>query len=53
MSIVTTRDQRRQLERDNAKLPKHLTIVPRDVVNVAIRHLWIMAEPLRFAWRRA
>ena len=26
----------------------------RDVVNVAnIRHLWIMAEPLRFAWRRA
>lgn len=134
MSIVTTRDQRRQLERDNAKLPKHLTIVPRDewprvalhdpdllavwrsrtflvqkfkapppalvrlsinrttlsgdrwndnitwdelqaikneigffaqdavevyppmrdVVNVAnIRHLWIMAEPLGFAWRKS
>lgn len=134
MSIVTTREQRRQLERDNAKQPKRLTIVPRDewplamldapdllavwrsrtflvqkfkapppalvrlsinrttlsgdrwadnitwdelqavkneigffaqdavevyppmrdVVNVAnIRHLWIMAEPLGFAWRRA
>lgn len=30
MSIVTTRDQRRQLARDNAKQPIELQIVPRD-----------------------
>lgn len=134
MSIVTTREQRRQLERDNAKWPKHLEPVPRsmwpesmhlddnllavfrsrtflvmkfaaekpaivrlsvnrttlsgdrwadnitwdelqaiklelgyfsedavevyppatDVVNVAnMRHLWILTEPLPFAWRRS
>jgi hypothetical protein len=28
MSIHTSREQRRQLSRDNAKLPKHLTVVP-------------------------
>lgn len=27
MSIPTTREQRRQLARDNAKLPKHLTLI--------------------------
>jgi hypothetical protein len=131
VSIVTTREQRRQLARDNAKLPAELQPVPReqwpnpngpqlevwrsrdflvqvftaeapaswrlsinrtslkgdrwddgiswdelqrlkgecgfadldavevfpkrgDVVNVAnMRHLWVMAEPLAFAWRRA
>lgn len=131
MSIVTTREQRRQLERDNAKLPKTLQEIPRadwpmssigstmtrvfrsrdylvqefaaeapvlvrlsvlrtsldgyrwvdgitwdelqrlkaeigygdrdalevypadrDVVNVAnIRHLWVMRDPVAFAWR--
>lgn len=30
MQINTTREQRRQLERDNAKLPAHLEGVPRD-----------------------
>ena len=134
MSIVTSREQRRQMERNNAKLPKHLELVPpeswplavashterpiavwrsrnflvqkyiaaapaiarlsvhrttldgqrwadqiswddlqqvknevgyfahtcvevyppmRDLVNVAnIRHLWVLAEPLPFAWRK-
>lgn len=28
MSIVTTREQRRQMARNNAKLPKHLELVP-------------------------
>lgn len=27
-AIYTSREQRRQLARDNAKLPKHLTVVP-------------------------
>lgn len=31
MSIVTTRDQRRQLKRDNARMPTHLVEVPRDL----------------------
>jgi hypothetical protein len=135
MSIITSREQRRQLARTNAKLPKHLELVPRedwpqrvaehaeapiavwrsrsflvqkylaappavvrlsvlrttldgdrwqdgitwdelqaiknelgyfsqtavevyppmrDVVNVAnLRHLWILAEPLAFAWKAA
>lgn len=29
MSIITTRQQRRKLERDNAKLPDYLTLIPR------------------------
>lgn len=129
MTILTTREQRRQLERDNAKLPTVLQPFPieskvdgpmqawrsrdylvqiyaapapavvrlsmhrttlgadgrwldgipweelqrlkgecgyadfdaieihpkqRDVVNVAnIRHLWVMQDPIEFAWRKA
>jgi hypothetical protein len=30
MSIVTTRAQRRELERQNAKMPRELRLVPRD-----------------------
>lgn len=29
MTILTSREQRRQLARDNAKLPKHLTLIDR------------------------
>lgn len=29
MSIVTSREQRRQMQRDNAKLPSRLAVVPR------------------------
>jgi hypothetical protein len=30
MSIVTTREQRRELERQNAKMPRELRLVPRE-----------------------
>lgn len=44
MSIVTTRAQRRELERTNAKMPRELRLIP--------RHEWPNPEgPQRRVWR--
>ncbi len=44
MSIVTTRAQRRELERTNAKMPRELRLIP--------RHEWPNPDgPQRRVWR--
>jgi len=46
MSIVTTRSQRRELERQNAKMPRELRLVPRDEWPLEHQH-----GPILRVWR--
>jgi hypothetical protein len=48
MSIVTTRSQRRELERQNAKMPRELREVPRDEWPLEHR---IPASCIQRVWR--